>query len=300
MGRPPARHRSAAPVRREHLLSRAIHARVFRSPDRAVGDGRAAHVGRLLASARPQRGFDRGLCADRLDHRAGRRALDRQPSGRPVERIPGCVQRVHADPASPDSGSALRVLSAGSPGARSPSALSPRARCARAGRLVRPAIADGDLSDGLHRDFNCCGDAGKAARLARQPVRRGSAKSGACSRCRDSSADAIPAAVPRGQPRGRPQPVARRDSQILRRLHRLSGRRRHIPFRDVEPPLLAGRRAVSGGDGADSVGDCDRDGAWPQGSADPDGAGDGRGRPSRYRSARRSRRIAGCTTSFRC
>ena len=52
-------------------------------------------------------------------------------------------------------------------GARSPSARSPRARCAGAGRLVRPAIAHRDLSDGLHRDFNRRGDAGQAARLAR-------------------------------------------------------------------------------------------------------------------------------------
>ena len=38
-------------------------------------------------------------------------------------------------------------------------------------------------------------------------------------------------------------------AQILRRLHRLSGRRRHIPFRGMEPPVLAGRRPVPGCDG---------------------------------------------------
>ena len=135
VGCAPARQRPAAPVRREHLLSRAAHAGVFRSPDRPVADGRAADVGGLLAGARPQRRAHRRVCADRLDDGARRGPLDRQPGGRVAERIPRRVQRVHADPSSPDPGSPLRVLSAGAPGARSPA----RRRTACAMRSPWPA-----------------------------------------------------------------------------------------------------------------------------------------------------------------
>ena len=74
--------RAAAAVQRQHLLSGAEHAGVFRGAARAVGDGGAAGLGRSVTRSDLQHPADRGLCVDRLGSMPRAGPLDRRLVGR--------------------------------------------------------------------------------------------------------------------------------------------------------------------------------------------------------------------------
>ena len=127
---------SAAPVRRQHLLSRANDAGVLGPPVRTGDDDGADPVGRRLPRPGVQPSPHRGPRADRMDHEPGRPPLDWKLAGCDAERIADGIQRVHAHAPAGSPGSPLRVLSPRASRPRPPAHTASCAVCADSRRLV--------------------------------------------------------------------------------------------------------------------------------------------------------------------
>ena len=165
-----------------------LYARVLGSSDPAVADGGAAHVERRFPGAGPQPRTHGRFRPDRVDDRAGRRRLDRQPHRRGTERLAAGLQLVHADPAGADAGPASRVLRAGALRARSLHRDHPDEGRVEARRLVRAAGARRHLRDALHRHLAGRGRRPRApASSSGRAIRSRGLEGSPCGRCRARS-----------------------------------------------------------------------------------------------------------------
>ena len=177
VGRPSGPPTSTSPVRRQHLLSRAPHAGVFRGAPRPERAGRAGSMARRLAGRRVQPRPDRGLRADGLDDVSRRDDVDRAVGGGHRGRRDRRVQRAHADAAAAHPGAARRIPAAGAARARR-AARSPALEIRRpAGPVDGPSGVRVDVPARLHDGRARRRRAGAAGRLARRsvPARRAEA-----------------------------------------------------------------------------------------------------------------------------
>ena len=207
---------SAAPVRRQHLLSRANDAGVLGPPVRTGDDDGADPVGRRLPRPGVQPSPHRGPRADRMDHEPGRPPLDWKLAGCDAERIADGIQRVHAHAPAGSPGSPLRVLSPRAARPRPPAHTASCAVCADSRRLVGSPRAHLRVSAGV-RVHLARGRHGGAARDVEPPNSTDRAAAPARRRHRGPRAAAVPDSLLPREPGSRSHAPALGGVEVLRR-----------------------------------------------------------------------------------